>query len=43
MLQPVAPFVLSVGDGEIGRRVAPRTALDGDDVKSGVGKFVCEN
>ena len=43
MLETVAPFVLSVGNGEIGRRVAPRTALDGDNVESGVGQFVCEN
>ncbi len=43
MLQPIAQFVLGVGNGEIGRRVAPRTALDGDDVESGVGKLVREN
>ena len=43
MLQPITPFVLGVGDGEIGRRVAPWTALDGDNVQSSIRKLVREN
>jgi hypothetical protein len=43
MLQPVTPFVLGVGHGEIARRVAPRATLDGDNVQSGISEFMCEN
>src|SRR5258707_5926841 len=36
----VAQFVLHIARREISRRVAPRTALDGDDVEPFVGQFV---
>ena len=39
----VAQLVLRVGGREIGRRVAPRAALDRDDVEPFVGQFVRED
>src|SRR5665213_3934198 len=39
----IAQFILRVGSREIGRRVAPWTALDGDDVEPLVGQFVGED
>jgi hypothetical protein len=43
VLQPVTPLVLSVGNKKITRCVAPRAALDGDNVESFVGKFLRKN
>ena len=43
VLQPVAQFVLRVGNQKIGRRVAPRTALDRNHVKPGFGQLVRKN
>ena len=43
VLQAIAQFVLRVGNRKVGRGVAPRAALDGDDVEPGIGEFVGEN
>ena len=43
VLEPIAQLVLRVGDRKIGRGVAPRAALDRDDVEARVGQFVGEN
>ena len=43
MPDAIAQFVLRVGDRKIGRRIAPRTALDRDDVEACIGQLVGQN
>ena len=39
----IAQLILVVGRREIGRRVAPGSALDGNDIEAGIGQFVSQD
>jgi len=43
VLDAVARLVLHVGDGKIGRGIAPRPALDCHHIKAGIGQLIGEN